>query len=136
MVVIVGGDADVIAPRNGAWEYSLDGTNWLLFNAPLTSGHALLLADDDNIRFVPNSQNGTAASLSFYAWDRSNGLVAGTYADVSTRGNTTAYSAAGGSTSISVSSVNDAPRSPSITNDSPQTPRSVTAIRHSPNGDS
>jgi len=62
----------------------------------------------DRVRFVPNGENGTAASLDYYGWDQTSGS-AGRKADVSDRGGTTAFSVAGDRASLAVSSVNDAP---------------------------
>jgi len=99
-----------VTAGNGQWQYSLDGTQWIDLGT-VSTGSALLLADDDNLRFVGDTKNGTEASISFYAWDRSNspGKVAGDVADVSLRGGSTAYSSAGRTSNLTVTSVNDAP---------------------------
>ncbi len=62
----------------------------------------------DLLRFVPNEQNSTTAELAFRAWDQRIG-TAGTLADVSTNGGTTAYSSATETATITVTAVNDAP---------------------------
>src|SRR5439155_479254 len=61
-------------------------------------------------RFVPNANwNGTVSGgITFRAWDQTSG-TAGSTANVSTNGGTTAYSSATASASITVNPVNDAP---------------------------
>src|SRR5207245_1109844 len=54
--------------------------------------------------------NGTAAaSITYVAWDQSDSGVAGTKADSSAGGGTSAFSTASDTASITVTSVNDAP---------------------------
>ncbi|MFO0923259.1 MAG: LamG-like jellyroll fold domain-containing protein, partial [Pirellulales bacterium] len=92
----------------GTWQYSTDnGSNWNNVG-PVSSTSALLLRSTDLIRFVPDGLAGTSGSLSFSAWDQSSG-TAGTYADASTTGGSTAYSSATETASITVTSVDDAP---------------------------
>lgn len=93
---------------NGAWEYSLDGgTNWSAFGNP-TQGSARLLADDELVRFVPDSDfNGTVdPGISFRAWDQSAGTTGDT-ANITGGGG--AFSVATETASIAVTAVNDAP---------------------------
>ena len=55
---------------NGTWEYSLDrGNTWLTLNNP-QENEALLLAADDQIRFVPNADYHGEATFRFRAWDQ------------------------------------------------------------------
>ena len=57
-----------LASGNGAWQYSTDGgTTWNAVAGPVSATHALLLADADRIRFVPDGHNATAASLTYRA---------------------------------------------------------------------
>ncbi|WP_298625221.1 Ig-like domain-containing protein [uncultured Zoogloea sp.] len=96
---------------NGTWQYSTDGgTTWVNADVggAVTGTHALLLADTDRIRFLPNGQNATTAALTYRAWDRSAGTSGG-YADTSTNGATSAFSARQNGMNIAVSAVNDAP---------------------------
>src|SRR6185503_2462228 len=68
----------------------------------------LLLRSADKLRFVPDGQNATTASVTFRAWDQTSG-TAGTKVDVSTNGGTTAFSTATATSNITVNAVNDAP---------------------------
>uniref|UniRef100_UPI0035B489A0 DUF4347 domain-containing protein n=1 Tax=Zoogloea sp. TaxID=49181 RepID=UPI0035B489A0 len=98
-----------LASGNGAWQYSTDGgTTWNAVAGPVSATHALLLADADRIRFVPDGHNATAASLTYRAWDHASG-AAGTYADTSTHGGTSAFSSQENAMDIAVTAVNDAP---------------------------
>ena len=44
-------------------------------SAPVSPATALLLRDTDRVRFVPDGQNGTAASFTFRAWDQTTGAA-------------------------------------------------------------
>jgi hypothetical protein len=75
-VAIVGVDN-----AKGKWQYNL-GAGWL--DVPAVSpANALLLADDGDtrVRFVPKPRFNGYASVSFRAWDRSNGLAEGKFDD-------------------------------------------------------
>src|SRR5262249_16945624 len=92
----------------GTWQYSTDsGTTWTNVGAVSTSS-ALLLRSSDQLRFVPDGQNATTASVTFCAWDQTPGTT-GTKVDVSVNGGTTAYSTATATSNITVNAVNDAP---------------------------
>ncbi|WP_211825544.1 tandem-95 repeat protein [Kistimonas asteriae] len=95
---------------NGAWQYSRDGgTSWqAVDDGSLAENHALLLADTDLLRFVPDTHYSGAASFDFRAWDQSSG-TAGSYADTSSNGGTTAFSTAISSAAVEISPVTDAP---------------------------
>ena len=96
------------ASGNGTWQYSTNGgASWMAVDT-VSDGQALLLRDIDRLRFVPNAQNGTTASIAFRAWDRTSGS-AGTKVDATLNGGTTAFSTATASATIVVSDVNDAP---------------------------
>ncbi|MDY3555463.1 Ig-like domain-containing protein, partial [Gemmata sp. JC717] len=109
---------------NGTWEYTADGSglNWLPVGT-VSQAQALLLNTDPStrLRFVPNANfNGTVtAAVTFRAWDQTTGAV-GTKVDVSAAGGTTAFSAASGTSAITVTPVNDAP-----VNTVPSTPRTA-----------
>jgi Bacterial Ig domain len=93
---------------NGTWQYSTNGgASWNTVGS-VSDTAALLLRDTDRLRLVPDGQNGTAASVTFRAWDQTSG-AAGTKVDASTNGGATAFSSALGSAAITVTSVNDAP---------------------------
>ncbi len=94
---------------SGHWEYDTGG-GWTDVGS-VSESNALLLTKNDDIRFVPDTHNGTEATVDYYAWDQSSGS-AGNKVDASTRGGsdaTAAFSATGDTATISVSDVNDAP---------------------------
>src|SRR5439155_1534733 len=92
----------------GTWQYSTDsGSTWTAVGT-VSSSSALLLRSTDSLRFVPDGQNGTTASLTFCAWDQTSG-TAGSKVDASASGGTTAFSTAAATSTITVTSVNDAP---------------------------
>ncbi len=93
---------------NGTWQYSTDGgTTWTNFGA-VSATNALLLDSTAQIQYIPDGKNGETATFSFRGWDETTGS-AGTYANASVNGTTTAYSANSATTRIIVTSVNDAP---------------------------
>jgi Ca2+-binding RTX toxin-like protein len=66
---------------NGTWQYSLNnGQSWNAFSQ-LNGTNALLLDNQDKIRFVPNQNFVGTANIEFRAWDKSTGL-SGTYENV------------------------------------------------------
>jgi VCBS repeat-containing protein len=88
----------------GTWQYSIDnGTTWSNVGAVATNS-ALLLRSTDKLRFVPDGQNSTTASVTFCAWDQTSGS-AGSKVDVTTNGGTTAFSTASATSSITVTMV-------------------------------
>ena len=99
---------NAVTNSNGGWEYTTDGgTTWTAMGA-VAADSALLLRSTDKVRFVPDGSNSDSAGFSYYAWDRTSG-VQGTYEDASSRGGTSAFSSAGDTASIAVSTANDAP---------------------------
>ncbi|WP_434091843.1 Ig-like domain-containing protein [Pseudomonas subflava] len=96
----------------GAWEYSTDGVTWTGVGA-VSNSAALLLSSTTQLRFVPDGANGSAAGLTFRAWDQSAGTASSngirSTADTSTNGGSAAYSSGTAQASLTVSSVNDAP---------------------------
>ncbi|MBA3596534.1 MAG: DUF4347 domain-containing protein [Methylibium sp.] len=93
---------------NGTWQYSLDGGGTWGDVGPVSDSSALLLRAGDRLRFVPDGVDADAASITFQAWDRSDG-TAGTKLGTSPAGGTTAFSTAAATASITVTAVNDAP---------------------------
>ena len=97
---------------NGTWQYSTDGVDWVAISS-VSGTNALLLDADTQVRYIPNSQNGETATISYRAWDQTTGTastnVTANYGDTSNNGGTTAYSSGTASGRIVVSSVNDAP---------------------------
>ena len=93
---------------NGTWEYSTNGGGtWTAFGA-VSDANAVVLSDasNDRVRFVPGIGYVGSATMTFRAWDRSDGNSSGT-AGVNTTINdgATAYSAATESAGINVESV-------------------------------
>src|SRR5207244_964597 len=92
----------------GTWQYSTDnGSSWSAVGS-VSDSSALLLRSNDKLRFIPDGQNATTGSVTFRAWDQTNGS-AGTKIDVSANGGTSAYSSATATSNITVTAVNDAP---------------------------
>ena len=93
---------------NGTWQYSTDtGGSWTDFNNPNESAAVLLAADADTyVRFVPNANwSGTnTVGITFRAWDQTTG-AAGSTADTTSNGGSTAFSNAEVSASITVNSL-------------------------------
>ncbi|MBT3893076.1 MAG: hypothetical protein HOI61_09590, partial [Gammaproteobacteria bacterium] len=92
---------------NGRWEYSLGGSVWNAVGS-LSESSALLLESDDQIRYLPDGENGESASIDYRAWDRSSGSAGG-MTDATSNGTTTSISANSGTASLTVTDVNDAP---------------------------
>jgi hypothetical protein len=93
---------------NGAWQFSINGgTTFVNFGA-VSEGSALLLRGTDRIRFVPAANTNGEAAITFRAWDRTVG-TAGLTGDASVNGDTTAFSDAQETTSVTVLPLNDAP---------------------------
>jgi hypothetical protein len=97
---------------NGRWQYNdpLDGYRWKDLGA-VSDTSALLVGFDNSIRFLPDSKNGTAATLIIRAWDQTNDYynVDLTRVDVSVNGGTTPYSSAVATAHITVTDANDPP---------------------------
>ncbi|NDW34601.1 DUF4347 domain-containing protein [Yangia sp. PrR007] len=99
---------------SGAWQYSLDdGDSWTTIS--LDEGEVLLLASDDLLRVLPDEENGTTATLDYYAWDQATGssgeivtAIAGAN-NLENRGGESAFSTASGQVTLEVTDVNDAP---------------------------
>lgn len=98
---------------NGTWQYSTNGgANWTDVGT-VGNTSALLLPSNGNtsrLRFVPDPDFSGLVSpgVTFRAWDQTSG-TAGTKADVSTNGGTTAFSAATAGSDIRVNFVDDPP---------------------------
>ena len=95
---------------NGAWEYTLDGTNWFAIgNVSAASARLLPSNGTARVRFVPNPDyNGVASPFTVVAWDQTTG-VAGGLDDASVRGGTTAFSSSSATVGQTVNAINDAP---------------------------
>lgn len=97
-----------VSAANGSWEYSLDNGNTWQSVGMVAESSALLLRASDKVRFAPDGMNGTTATFTFKAWDRTSG-TAGALADTQTDGGSTAFSEQAGSAKIEVTAVNDLP---------------------------
>ena len=72
------GAAIVGAVGSGSWQHSCVGP-WVDFpELHVSSQNALLLGNYCSLRYVPNDINGETASVSFHAWDQSQGRESGT----------------------------------------------------------
>jgi hypothetical protein len=103
------------ASGNGTWQYQLSGTNTWTGVGAVVDTNALLLRSNDRLRLLPDTLNGTTASATFRAWDQATG-TAGTKANASLSGGSTAFSNSAATAHITVTAVNDAPIAP---NDGP-----------------
>ena len=93
---------------NGTWQYQLNGQETWQDVSEVSNTSALLLGTTDLIRYVPDGENGETATFTYQAWDQTTG-GAGTYADASAGGGTSAFSSATDTASLTVGDVNDAP---------------------------
>ena len=97
-----------LSSGNGTWQYSTNGgTSWTAIGT-VSDSSSLLLRSSDKVRFVPNGNDGTTASFTYHAWDQTSGSY-GTKVDTTVNGGQTAFSAATGTASITVTAINDAP---------------------------
>ncbi len=90
---------------NGSWEYSSNGgVSWTGFGAVSNSSAVVLSATvNDRIRFVPDTGYTGNATITFRAWDTSDGHASGTTAvDTGTGGGSTSFSTATETGNISV----------------------------------
>ncbi|MGK7904766.1 MAG: Ig-like domain-containing protein, partial [Hormoscilla sp.] len=92
---------------NGTWQYSIDGSTWNPLTG-VTESAARLLDSSNKIRFVPDTDYNGSATFTFRAWDKFTG-TAGLTANTSTNGDTTPFSMATDTASITINTVNDAP---------------------------
>jgi hypothetical protein len=94
---------------NGAWQYSLNSTDWL--NFAVSSISSTLLSGTARIRFMGDKDYfGSANSaLSFRAWDSSEGFNGATGINPGSGGGISAYSANTAVIDSTIRSVNDAP---------------------------
>jgi hypothetical protein len=98
---------------NGLWQYNT-GSGWNAIGAVADTG-ALLLRPADSVRFIPDGNNATTATVTYRAWDQSTG-AAGAKADT-TAGDgarvaptdTSAFSIAHDTATVNVTAMNDAP---------------------------
>ncbi|WP_282756177.1 DUF4347 domain-containing protein, partial [Desulfuromonas thiophila] len=93
---------------DGTWQYNT-GAGWTAVGA-VSASSARLLTSTNSLRFVPtpSHNNAQTATLTFRAWDQTSGS-AGSTADVTTNGGTTAFSTTTETAAIIVTAVNDTP---------------------------
>src|SRR5262249_10875413 len=82
----------------GTWQYSVTGVTWIAINN-VSQTQALLLPGSYSLRFTPASGFSGQANLNFVAWDGSKNK-AGTTANISLAGATTAFSTNAGGLAI------------------------------------
>ncbi len=108
----VAGIAIVGRSGGGTWQFSIDGGSaWAALPA-VSDTAALVLAatGDDRVRYVPDGEDGETASLTYRAWDRTDGLASGTAGvDASATGGAGPYSTEVDTASLAVTPVNDPP---------------------------
>ncbi len=95
----------------GTWQFSLDaGASWQDMGS-VSSSAALLLRSNDRVRFVPDGVNGTTATITYHAWDRTGATIGqqGSKVDASSAGGTSPFSSATDTATLTVTAVNDAP---------------------------
>lgn len=104
-IAIVGADS-----ANGQWEYSINGSTFSPIPT-LAAYQYLLLASDDvtSLRFVSKAGFNGTASITFRAWDRTQGTNGGTLTATSPGAGISPFSSATETATISVAPMNDAP---------------------------
>jgi hypothetical protein len=115
---------------DGVWQYKKSGS-WIDIS-DVSETQALHLSGSSRLRFNPNGDTGGMSSITYYAWDTTNGVSNGVKADISgAKGGVTAYSSASDSSFITVTGINDAPEvtAPAIVNVSEDTPKVITGIQ-------
>ncbi len=97
--------------NHGTWQFSIDGgTTWVNFGSVSDASARLLSASPtDRVRYCPDMQDGSTATMTFRAWDQTDGGTTGTTANVSTNGGSTAYSDTTATATQLVTEVNDLP---------------------------
>jgi cyclophilin family peptidyl-prolyl cis-trans isomerase len=96
---VIGGMALVGTTGNGTWAYSLDGSTYTNIGT-VSKTAALLLPKIATLKYTATSAAETA-TITYCAWDVTSGTAVGT-ADTSTKGGTTAFSAATDTASLKV----------------------------------
>jgi hypothetical protein len=93
---------------HGQWQYAL-GSTWVNIPSDLSGSNAFLLTPAAGLRFVPQANWNGTTSITYRAWDQTDGRSAGTRADVFANGGLLAYSAATSTATLTITAVNDAP---------------------------
>ncbi len=105
----VGGIAVFTTTGEGDWSFSRDGVSFTAFPSALDETSALLLHRNDTIRYTPAGGDPESATIEYVAWDATTG-AGGTTVDITTRGDTTAFSADSDEATLTVQEVNDPPQ--------------------------
>ncbi|WP_271573210.1 FecR family protein, partial [Bradyrhizobium sp. CCBAU 11361] len=85
----------------GKWQFSTDdGVTWADFGS-YSASSALLLADTDTMRFVPDGVHQETATFSYVAWDQTAGTH-GTTDDTTAAGSVTAFSSSSDTAAVVV----------------------------------
>ncbi|MFW3898427.1 DUF4347 domain-containing protein [Pseudomonas bharatica] len=95
----------------GKWQFSTNGgTTWTDVGI-VSNTAALILRPTDRVRFVPDGIHGETATITYKAWDQTNGTAGfqGAKINTSTSGGTSAYSTATDTATVTVTAVNDRP---------------------------
>jgi hypothetical protein len=94
---------------NGTWQYTINGgTTWKSVGTVSLSS-ALLLSDNDMVRFLPAANSDNGASITYHAWDQTTGTHASSASLKAGTGGGTSFSSGTQTASLTVSPVNDAP---------------------------
>jgi hypothetical protein len=102
------GIAITAATGNGQWRYSHAGGPFLPL-PEVAEDSALLLERHDLLKYLPDQQNGEVPTVTYRAWDRTDGSQLGTLVDAGDNGGISAFSAASDTAALWVVDVNDAP---------------------------
>lgn len=92
---------------NGTWQYRIGGGRWLPVGN-VTDSSSLLLRPSDRLRYLPNPNFNGQASVTFRAWDQTNG-TSGVRVNATTIGGSSAFSSNVANAVQLVKPVNDAP---------------------------
>ncbi|MCP5507698.1 MAG: DUF4347 domain-containing protein, partial [Chlamydiales bacterium] len=120
---------------NGRWQYSVgDHVSWTDFDPGTAFTNATLLDVGDYVRFVPDANYNGSSTITFHAWDQTNGASAGdTGVDLTGQtGSANAFSVDSNTMNLEVLQVND---QPVIANDTDPTLTDVENSDPNPSGD-
>jgi len=96
---VVGGIAVTGVTGSGTWAYSTDGSTFTSIGTVSTTS-ALLLPSTASLRYTPSGTSGATPTITYRAWDTTSG-TAGSTADTTTNGGTSAFSSATDTASLS-----------------------------------
>jgi hypothetical protein len=93
---------------NGTWQYRLSGGVWKPMGA-VSESTARLLPASAKVRFIPKPNYHGTVLLTYRAWDRTQGTIAGTFNTTGNTGGTKSLSSGSESATLTVTPVNDKP---------------------------